>query len=1179
MKKTLFAGLTVLEPGEGLSTDDGAFTDRDRLIIDRLLRIGAKTHRHNGLDGITNPAVAPGAAIIASAGAIPSDTAISLGYTLEDADGGETMLSPVTVVSTGPPTAEPHAAPSAAFVSSAGTLPVNSYFYVTTFTDGEGGETPAGPAAGAERLPGFASGSILLSNLTFGMAEVGAVGWRLYRAIGGGSYGLVATGGAGNDSYLDDGSGSADCDTTPPAGEQNTTKGVSTLVVTLPSAIAGAASINLYGTVTADFGGGSLLESYPAASAGATVSFSTLEFALVAPPDTNLSIGGAHLIDPDTELLDWHWKRPVGGSAGLGSGVEGDVRLSVGDGTLWAVLGASAVTAQDWTNIASGVTEGGGGTPLTVEADPNAVSNVNRLRVEASGVVEAELEEPEPGEALLRLTVPPVAGPPGADGKDGADGSDGAPGAPGASGAPGKDGKDGASGAPGPAGASGAPGPAGKDGASGAPGAPGKDGASGAPGAPGASGAPGAPGASGAPGKDGASGATGPAGASASITVRASGVSVKSAGVIDFGSGASVLESPTGTAVVTIVQSGGAAGPAGASGAPGAPGASGRWSGVMYNFDASGGISDPGAGKMKFVTTTVPVAEVLKELTVLDSLKRAAKPANFTKIPWAEQEGTWSATEGWRPPGFTAGKPAGTKAGFYYNTEQFNGDIAVGMTKNSGTIAAERQFELWLGMQNTAKPNGYQLNAYGVAANKVKFKLIRWEEEVGTTLFEEEHAYADGDSFFIARVGNKICAYWQSGEATPTLLAEVTDTKFMEGFVGFGGNGSNPIFTNLRVGSPILEVVNGLVFNDIDAEGNNVGALLGEFDNSTTLTNRGFLYVRKVKDPATLRVYKIIANNNDKGTWVLVTPELVSSTGTFNGGDLVSIEFARTGDASPSGQASPSWKNPVFPSGALPSGTIGDVRLVEQTGKLYGVLGNFASAADMWTELASGGAWTASAASGKPGPGIIVPTRKLTIVGSGGLVPRLDPAGAAPDEAKFNLYAPQMGEQATVVLRCFCILRSAAAAGKYALGPIPLVNQTFPIAVENPTAVSQYPAIINLEKAKFAVKGKDPKLTIRVTTNTNSVKPFAGAGAGRLSLFLMPQPGGAANILSVNIEAAAALLGPPLSSPAASTHSTQNTAITGFPPDGTHCLVWETPEALAAGAVILATAEVILFNE
>lgn len=1057
MKKTLFAGLTVLEPGEGLSTDDGAFTDRDRLIIDRLLRIGAKTHRHNGLDGITNPAVAPGAAIIASAGAIPSDTAISLGYTLEDSDGGETMLSPVTVVSTGPPTAEPHAAPSAAFVSSAGTLPVNSYFYVTTFTDGEGGETPAGPAAGAERLPGFASGSILLSNLTFGMAEVGAVGWRLYRAIGGGSYGLVATGGAGNDSYLDDGSGSADCDTTPPAGEQNTTKGVSTLVVTLPSAIAGAASINLYGTVTADFGGGSLLESYPAASAGATVSFSTLEFALVAPPDTNLSIGGAHLIDPDTELLDWHWKRPVGGSAGLGPGVEGDVRLSVGDGTLWAVLGASAVAAQDWTNIASGVTEGGGGTPLTVEADPNSVFDVNRLRVEASGVVEAELEEPEPGEALLRLTVPPVAGPPGADGKDGEDG------------APGEDGADGSPGAPG---ASGAPGKDGKDGASGAPGAPGKDGASGAPGAPGASGAPGAPGASGAPGKDGASGATGPAGASASITVRASGVSVKSAGVIDFGSGASVLESPTGTAVVTIVQSGGAAGPAGASGAPGAPGASGRWSGVMYNFDASGGISDPGAGKVKFVTTTVPVAEVLKELTVLDNLKRASKPSYFTKIPWASSEGTWEASSGWRPPGFSAGKPAGTAAGFYYNTEQFLGDIAVGMTKVSGSIAAERQFELWMGMQNTAKPNGYQLNAFGVAGAKVKFKLIRWEEEVGTTLFEEEHTYADGDSFFLARVGNKVCAYWQSGEATPTLLAEVTDTKFMEGFVGFGGNGSNPVFVNLRVADSTLEVVNGLVFNDIDAEGNNVGALLGEFDNSTTLTNRGFLYVRKVKDPATLRVYKVIANNNDKGTWVLVTPELVSSTGSFAGGDLVSIEFARTGDASPSGQASPSWKNPVFPSGALPSGTIGDVRLVEQTGKLYGVLGNFASAADMWTELASGGAWTASAASGKPGPGLIVPVRKLTIVGSGGLQPRLDLAGAAADEAKFNLYAPSFKEVHYPLVEAAALVAAEKAVGKYFFGADGTLRATGTASVP----VKNF----WLHKDRYAVVGMAPYLKIWV---------------------------------------------------------------------------------------------------
>jgi hypothetical protein len=53
MRKTLFAGLTVLSPDESLLSDDGAFIGRDRETIDRFLEIGAKTHRHTGLPGLS----------------------------------------------------------------------------------------------------------------------------------------------------------------------------------------------------------------------------------------------------------------------------------------------------------------------------------------------------------------------------------------------------------------------------------------------------------------------------------------------------------------------------------------------------------------------------------------------------------------------------------------------------------------------------------------------------------------------------------------------------------------------------------------------------------------------------------------------------------------------------------------------------------------------------------------------------------------------------------------------------------------------------------------------------------------------------------------------------------------------------------------------------------------------
>jgi hypothetical protein len=329
MKKTLFAGLTVLEAGEGLDTDSGAFTGRDRETTDHLLEVGAKTHRHTGLNGLASPSVALGAAVVASAGTIGADLDVSLGYTLEDSVGGETLISPVTAVSTGSPVEGPQAAPSAAFDSAGGSLLVNTYFYGVTFTDGEGGETPLGPTVNVERPPGFASGRVDLSQLNFGLAAAGAKGWRLYRATGGGTFNLLATGGTGESTFVDDGTKSVECSVHPPAGETNTTLGINTLLVTLPTTgLASASFINVYASITGDFGGGSFLQQFPVASAGAVVPFSKLELLSISPPSVNLSIGGAHQIDPDTELIDYHWKRPVANVGDLpGTAEEGDTRM------------------------------------------------------------------------------------------------------------------------------------------------------------------------------------------------------------------------------------------------------------------------------------------------------------------------------------------------------------------------------------------------------------------------------------------------------------------------------------------------------------------------------------------------------------------------------------------------------------------------------------------------------------------------------------------------------------------------------------------------------------------------------------------------------------------------------------------------------------------------------------
>jgi hypothetical protein len=416
MRKTTFAGLTILEPGEGLDTDNGAFIDRDRETIDHFLRLGAKLHRHNGLAGLENPQQAASGLVIASGGTIASNLTISLGYTLEDASGGETMLSPLAVVSTASPMNIPAAAPSAAIDYTGGSLLVDTYYYATTWIDGDGGETPSGPAVSVERAPGFASGQVKLSNLSYGMAAAGAVGWRLFRAKGGGTYDLLTTGGLAQDTFTDDGLTGVDCDIHPPTDSQNTTNQVSTLEVKLPPAdanMAKATNINLYASLTGDFSEGSSLAQFPIASAGKSTTFAALNLADVTPPDVNLSIGGASLIDPDTELLDWPWRRSVAASALLGSGLVGNVKLTRNDGQLWAVLApkASAAGPGEWTRIASAAaaaaSASAGLATIKVQSDlgPTVVGSANTMTFIGSGGIIANVTEEAPGRARITLTA------------------------------------------------------------------------------------------------------------------------------------------------------------------------------------------------------------------------------------------------------------------------------------------------------------------------------------------------------------------------------------------------------------------------------------------------------------------------------------------------------------------------------------------------------------------------------------------------------------------------------------------------------------------------------------------------------------------------------------------------------------------------------------------------------
>jgi hypothetical protein len=205
----------------------------------------------------------------------------------------------------------------------------------------------------------------------------------------------------------------------------------------------------------------------------------------------------------------------------------------------------------------------------------------------------------------------------------------------------------------------------------------------------------------------------------------------------------------------------------------------------------------------------VAIADQLAALPVTNSLKVAATPAAFTKIPWAESEGTWSATEGWRPVAFVLGD-TDDRSGFYYNPGFLAGDIAVGIKKTTGSLSiSERTYDLWLHADfSNTEPHGYQLVVQTVISGTVKFILRKWKKAKGaedpsvSVIYESAPGLwvSEGDWVYLVSAGNKLQIYRRIGEGTPQLFAEVLDSTYRQGLAGLGGNGSSPVLTNFTVG-------------------------------------------------------------------------------------------------------------------------------------------------------------------------------------------------------------------------------------------------------------------------------------------------------------------------------------------------------------------------------------------
>lgn len=354
MHRTAFAGLTAPDENDSITVDGGSFVYANPDITDRLLRVGCITHRHDEHAAIPNPVGSLSASVSASGGQIEGGTAVYMGYTFADPEGGETTLSQV-VVATTPDLIEPDLAPPTASASyAAGTLPAGEFSYAFNYRDAAGGQTGLQPAVFVTRIPGPEHGEVIFSGLSAGLVS-GLVSWEAWRADGGSEYQLLASG--ATDGFTDTGFTCTDCTRTPPT--QNTTNHTCRILIGLPdegsdAALASASSINLYLSTDGSFSSPSLYASYPVASAGAVVTVPTLVLGTGAPPAVNRSLPGAHKINLDTETLG-----PFRGAVAaaedlpLEGNTDGDVRLTRDTYTLWVWEDGGG-----WTEMSGG---GGGG--------------------------------------------------------------------------------------------------------------------------------------------------------------------------------------------------------------------------------------------------------------------------------------------------------------------------------------------------------------------------------------------------------------------------------------------------------------------------------------------------------------------------------------------------------------------------------------------------------------------------------------------------------------------------------------------------------------------------------------------------------------------------------------------------------------------------------------------------
>lgn len=109
---------------------------------------------------------------------------------------------------------------------------------------------------------------------------------------------------------------------------------------------------------------------------------------------------------------------------------------------------------------------------------------------------------------------------------------------------------------------------------------------------------------------------------------------------------------------------------------------------------------------------------------------------------------------------------------------------------------------------------------------------------------------------------------------------------------------ADPGAGSFRLSSATPSAVTSIAVSDVSAEpsGPNIASILASWDDSSNLTHRGTITLRKLTAPQNFAQYAINSSITPNSGWSSVPVSHVASSGSFSAADIVTFEFARTGD-------------------------------------------------------------------------------------------------------------------------------------------------------------------------------------------------------------------------------------------------------------------------------------------